>query len=196
MVIFQVPAGIPEHNLLGFEIVDYLKPRLGRDLKMLYDTYCYVSHEMLEKLGHFKGDDPHEYMQKRLLEFGAGPGFIAETIAQRLKEGIMTSTYAPDVCVVPEADFDNRFRVPLWIAEIISKDSREYDLYFKAYLYERLGVKEYFVFETGRRSGKLVRVYRLESEGGAFAQYQEIPFDTPAARSEVLGVDVPVEWTV
>lgn len=196
MVIFQVPAGIPEHNLLGKKIGDYLEPRLSRDLAILLDTYCYVSHEMLERLGHFKGDDPHEYMQKRLLKFGAGPSFIAETIAQRLKEGIMTSTYAPDVCVVHEADFDNRFRVPLWIGEIISKDTRDYDLYFKAYLYERLGVKEYFVFETGRRSGKLIRVYRLESEGGAFAQYKDIPFDLPAVRSEVLGVDMLVEWTV
>lgn len=196
MVIFQVPAGMPEHNRLANKIGNYLESRLTHELVVLYDTYCYITHEMLERFGHFKNGDPHEYMQKRLLEFGAAPSFIAETIAQRLKEGIMTSTYAPDVCVVPEADFDNRFRVPLWIAEIISKDSREYDLYFKAYLYERLGVKEYFVFETGRRSGKLVRVYRLESEGGAFAQYQEIPFDSPAAHSNVLNVDLPVEWTV
>ncbi len=196
MIVFQVPAMMPEHNSLGSEIRNYLKPRLGRELVVMLDTFCYVAGETLERLGHFKGDDPHEYMQKRLLEFGAAPSFIAETMVQRLKEGIMPSAYAPDVCVVHEADYDNRFRVPLWIGEVISKDTRDYDLYFKAYLYERLGVKEYFVFETGRRSGKLVRVYRLESEGGAFAQYKEIPFDLPAARSEVLGVDVPVEWMV
>jgi hypothetical protein len=187
---------MPEHNLLGFEIGSYLKPRLSREQALLLDTFCYVSGETLERLGHFKGGDPHEYMQKRLLEFGAAPSFIAETMAQRLKEGIMPSAYAPDVCIASEADVDNRFRVPLWIGEVISKDTRDYDLYFKAYLYERLGVKEYFVFETGRRSGKLVRVYRLEPEGGAFAQYKDIPFDLPAVRSEVLGVDVPVEWKV
>ncbi len=196
MVVFQVPAGMPEHNRLANLIGNYLEPRLARELVVLYDPYCYITHEMLERLGHFKSGDPHEYMQKRLLEFGAAPSFIAETIAQRLKEGIMISTYAPDVYVAHETDLNNRFRIPFWIGEIISKDTRDYDLYFKAYLYERLGVKEYFVFATGRRLGKLVRVYRLESEGGAFAQYQEIPFDSPAARSEVLGVDVPVEWTV
>ncbi|MGH7597073.1 MAG: Uma2 family endonuclease [bacterium] len=196
MIVFQVPAGMPEHNMLAVEIGNYLKPHLTGELVVLYDTFCYISHEMLERLGHFKGGDPHEYMQKRLLEFGAAPSFIAETIAQRLKEGIMTSSYAPDVYVAFEADLDNRFRIPLWIGEVISKDTRDYDLYFKAYLYERLGVKEYFVFETGRRSGKLVRVYRLEAEGGAFAQYREIPVSSPTAHSEVLGVDLPVDWKV
>jgi len=196
MIVFQVPAGMPEHNLFAHEIVNYLKPHLNRDLAVLVDTYCYISHEMLERLGHFKGGDPHEYMQKRLLELGAGPVFIAATIAERLKDGIMTSSYAPDVCVVQEADFDNRFRVPLWIAEIISKDSREYDLYFKAYLYERLGVKEYFVFETGRRSGKLLRAYELKSEVGAFSRYDDIRFDSSTAHSPLLGVEIPVEWKI
>jgi hypothetical protein len=196
MIVFQVPAGMPEHNRLANKIGNYLESRLTHELVVLYDTYCYITHEMLERFGHFKNGDPHEYMQKRLLEFGAAPSFIAEAIAQRLKEGIMISTYAPDVYVAHGADLNNRFRIPLWIGEIISKDTRDYDLYFKAYLYERLGVKEYFVFETGRRSGKLARVYRLESESGTFAQYKEVPFDLPSARSEVLSVDVPVEWTV
>ena len=196
MIILQVPAGMPEHNRFANKIGNYLEQHLSNDLTVLYDTYCYVSHEMLEKLGHFKNGDPHEYMQKRLLELGAGPGFIAETIARRLKEGIMTSTYAPDVCVVHEVDLDNRFRIPLWIGEIISQDSREYDLYFKAYLYERLGVKEYFVFETGRRSGKLLRGYELKSEAGAFSHYDDIRFDSSTARSQLLGIEMPVEWKV
>jgi hypothetical protein len=196
MVVFQVPAGMPEHNMLAVEIGNYLKSHLTRAHAVLYDTFCYISHEMLERLGHFKGGDPHEYMQKRLLELGAAPSFIAETFAQRLKEGIMTSSYAPDVCVVHEADVDNRFRIPLWIGEVVSRDTRDYDLYFKAYLYERLGVKEYFVFETGRRSGKLFRAYRLKTEVAHFSHYEEIPFDSPTLRSQVLGVDLPIDWTV
>lgn len=196
MVIFQTPAGAPEHNSLAFEIGSYLKPRIGRGLVVLFDTYCYISHEMLEALGHFKNGDPHEYMQTRLLELGAAPSFVAEAFAELLKQGIMPSSFAPDVCVAQEADFENRFRVPLWIAEIISKDSRDYDLYFKAYLYERLGVKEYFVFETGRRSGKLVRVYRLKPEAVGFTQFEEIPFAETTVRSQVLNVDIPVQWTV
>jgi hypothetical protein len=195
MVIFQIPAGAPEHNSLTFEIGSYLKSRIGREQVVLFDTYCYISHETLESLGHFKNGDPHEYLQTRLIELGAAPSFVAGTLAELSKQGIMPSSYAPDVCVVNEADFDNRFRVPLWTAEIISKDSRDYDLYFKAYLYERLGVKEYFVFETGRRSGKLLRGYRLKPETVGFAQYEEISFSETSARSEVLGVDVPVQWT-
>jgi hypothetical protein len=196
MIVFQVPAMMREHNTLGFEIGAYLKPRLSRELVVLYDTFRYISPEMMERLGHFKGDDPHEYMQKRLLDFGASGSFIAQTMAHFLKQGLMPSPYAPDVCVVQKSDYKDRFSVPLWITEIVSKDSREYDLWFKAYLYERLGVKEYFVFETGEDTGKLIRVYRLESEGSALSQYKEVPFDLPSARSEVLGVDVPVEWKV
>ena len=196
MVFLQVPTGMPEHNRFATKIGTYLEQRLSPDLTVLYDTYCYVSHEMLEKLGHFKNGDPHEYMQKRLFELGAGLGFIAETIARRLKEGIMTSTYAPDVCVVHEVDSDNRFRIPLWIGEIISQDSREYDLYFKAYLYERLGVKEYFVFETGRRSGKLLRAYELKSETGTFSHFEDIRFEGASAPSQLLGIEIPVEWKV
>jgi len=196
MIVFQVPAMMPEHNSLAARIGNFLEQRLSRELAVLLDTFCYISAEMLERLGHFKGSDPHEYMQTRLLEFGAAPSFVAETIAQFLKQGIMPSPYAPDVCVVHEVDYDNRFRVPLWIGEIVSKDSRDYDLYFKAYLYERLGVKEYFVYETGRRSGKLICVYRLQPETGAFAQYETISFSGAAVHSQILDVDVPVEWTV
>jgi hypothetical protein len=196
MIVFQVPAGMPEHNKLANKIGNSLEQRLSSELAVLYDTFRYISPEMLERLGHFKGDDPHEYMQRRLLDFGASASFIAETMAHLQKQGLMPSPYAPDVCVVHESDYKNRFSVPLWIAEIVSKETREYDLCFKAYLYERLGVKEYFVFETGERSGKLIRAYRLESEGGAFAQYREISSDSPSARSEVLDVEIPVEWKV
>jgi hypothetical protein len=76
MIVFQVPAGMPEHNRFANKMGNYLEQRLGRELVVLYDTFRYISPEM------------------------------------------------------------------------------------------------------------------------AFAQYKEIPFDLPAARSEVLGVDVPVEWTV
>ena len=196
MIVFQVPAGMPEHNLLGSEIGNYLKPRLSRELVVILDTFCYITAETLEQLGHFKGDDPHEYMQQRLLDFGASASFIAETMAHLLKQGIMPSSYAPDVCVVRVSDYKNRFRVPLWIAEIVSRENREHDLCFKAYLYERLGVKGYFVFETGENSGKLIRAYRLETESGAFFQYQMIPFESPSVRSEVLGIELPVEWKV
>jgi len=197
MIIFQTPAGIPEHNSLAVEIGNYLKPRISRDYAVLYDTYCYVSHETLESLGHFKNGDSHEHMQTRLIELGAAPSFVAETLVQLTKQGIMPSTYAPDVCVVKASEYENRFRLPLWIGEIVSKDTRDYDLYFKAYLFERLGVKEYFVFETGHRSGKLIRAYRLRPAAEGSAQhYDEIVFDATSANSEALGVDLPVAWTI
>lgn len=150
----------------------------------------------MEGLGHFKNGDPHEYMQQRLLDLEASPTFIAETMAQLIKQGIMPSPYAPDVCVVRDGDFDNRFRVPVWIGEIISKDTRDYDLYFKAYLYERLGVEEYFVFETGRRSGKLLRAYRAHAEAGILPHYREMTINTETVKLETLGCEVPVAWTI
>lgn len=195
MIIIQIPAGVPEHNTLANEIGSFIKRGLGPGFKVLYDTFCYISHETLERLGHFKNGDPHEYMQTRLLELGASPSFIAEAMAQLLKQGIMPSSYAPDVCVVKDADFDNRFRVPLWIGEIVSKDTRDYDLYFKAYLYERLGVKEYFVFETGKRSGKLLRAYRLDEQEKP-AQYRELALAGAALRLASCGVELPYEWSV
>ncbi len=196
MVVIQIPAGMPEHNLLANRIGNYVEQRLTREFKTLYDTFCYISHEMLEKLGHFKNGDPHEYMQQRLLDLGASSSFIAETIAQLLKQGIMPSSYAPDVCVVRDSDFDNRFRVPLWIGEIVSKDTRDYDLYFKAYLYERLGIEEYFVFETGRRSGQLLRPYHLHSEAGLPPQYRERDVDNETLKLRTLGVEMPVKWMI
>jgi hypothetical protein len=108
MIVFQAPAGMPEHDRLANQIGNYFEPHLSRELVVLYDPYCYTTHEMLE----------------------------------------------------------------------------------------RLGVKEYFVFETARRAGKVIRVYRLEPKGGAFAQYQEIPLDGATVRSEVLGVELPVAWMV
>jgi len=80
MVVFRplaLPAG---HNSLAVKIGVYLEPRLGGNRAVLYDTYCYVSHEQLESLGRFKNGDPHEYMQTRLIELGAAPSFVAETL--------------------------------------------------------------------------------------------------------------------
>ncbi len=196
MVIFQIPAGMPEHNLFANRIGTYLEQRLPRGFAVLYDTFSYISPEAMEALGHFKNGDPHEYMQQRLLDLGAPPSFIAETMAHLLKQGIMPSPFAPDICVVRDNDFDNRFRVPVWIGEIVSKDTRDYDLYFKAYLYERLGVDEYFVFETGKRSGKLLRVYRLDEPQKPFAQYFEVALAGAAMRLESVKVELPIEWSV
>ncbi len=196
MVIIQIPAGMPEHNLFANRLGTYLEQRLPHGFAVLYDTFSYISPEAMESLGHFKNGDPHEYMQQRLLDLGAPPSFIAETVAHLLKQGLMPSPYAPDVCVVREVDFDNRFRVPVWIGEIVSKDTHDYDLYFKAYLYERLGVNEYFVFETGKRSGRLICAYRLDEPQKPLAQYQEIPLNGETARLASVEVELPIAWSV
>ena len=79
MIVFQTPAGTPEHNSLAVKIGTYIEKKLDPEYSVLYDTYCYISQEILEKLGHFKNGDPHEYMQTRLIELGASSTFIAET---------------------------------------------------------------------------------------------------------------------
>lgn len=195
MIILQMPVGVPEHNTFAVKIGTHIEPRLARGLAVLYDTFCYVEPEKLEAMGHFKGGDPHEYMQTRLQELGASTSFVSETMTQLLKQGLMPAVYAPDVCVINDADFSNRFRVPVWIGEIVSKDTRDYDLYFKAYLYERLGVKEYSVFETGKRSGKLLRAYRLDEKEKP-AQYRELTLAGAALWMESCGVELPYEWSV
>jgi Uma2 family endonuclease len=134
-------------------------------------------------------------MQTRLVELGASASFVAETMMQLIKQGMMPSSCAPDVCVVRDSDFNNRFRLPLWIAEIVSKDTRDYDLYFKAYFYECLGVQEYFVFETGPRSGRLLRSYRLTTEIGG-RRYEELPLAGATAWSQTLSLELPMAWKV
>ena len=198
MIVFQAPVSVPEHNSLAVKIGTYLEQKISPDYSIIYDTYCYISHEILERLGHFKNGDPHEYMQTRLHDLGAPATFIAEIMSWLLKQGTMPSSYAPDVAVVYESDYENRFRVPIWIAEITSKESRDYDLFFKAYLYERLGVKEYFVFETRRRAGNLLTVYRLESQEGTDSQYRVVRFENTAntVYSEILDIEIPAKWEI
>ncbi len=196
MIVIQMPVGVPEHNIFAVKIGTYLEPKLARNVIVLYDTFYYIASEKLEAMGHFKGGDPHEYMQTRLLELGASSSFIVETFAQLLKQGLMPSVYAPDVCVINEADYNNRFRVPIWIGEVISKDTRDYDLYFKAYLYERMGVQEYYVFETGKRSGKLLRAYRLDESEKPWPQYRELALSGASTRLASCEVDLPNEWSL
>jgi len=198
MIVFQTPVATPEHNSLAVRIGTYLEKKISSKHAVLYDTYCYISHEILEKLGHLKNGDLHEYMQTRLIELGASNTFVAETLSWLLKQGTMPSSYAPDIAVINEQDYDNRFRIPLWIGEIVSKDSRDYDLYFKAYLYERLGVKEYFIFNTGHRSGNLVRIYCLQPDSKILPQYKITDFTETAAtvHSEILQLELPINWTV
>lgn len=95
MVVFLIPAPTSEHNSLAVKISGYFKQRLSREYEVLYDTYTYISHEMLERLGHFKGGDSHEYMQIRLLDFGASASFIAVTMANLLKRGTAVSEVDP-----------------------------------------------------------------------------------------------------
>ncbi len=195
MIIFQTPISTPEHNSLANKIGTYLERKISKKYAIIYDTYCYISHEILEKLGHFKNGDPHEYMQTRLIELDASTTFIAETIAWLVKQGTMPSSYAPDIAVIYDEDYKNKFRTPILSCEIVSRDTLDYDLFFKAYLYERLGIKEYFVFATDDRAGKLIKHYLLAADD-VLPQYQAIPFalKDKAVYAEALAIKLPVMW--
>lgn len=57
MIIFQVPAGAPEHNSLAVKIGTGIEQHLRSEFAVLYDTYTYVPHSELEKMGHFKNKE-------------------------------------------------------------------------------------------------------------------------------------------
>lgn len=69
MIIFQPPVSAPGHNYLANKIGTYLERKINKRYAAIYDACCNISHEILEKLGHFKNGDPHEYMQTRLIEY-------------------------------------------------------------------------------------------------------------------------------
>lgn len=83
----------------------------------------------------------------------------------------------PDLLVVCDPEKIDRYGVrgaPDWVIEILSDGSRRYDLHLKRGMYERAGVREYWVADPGTRS---VQVFRLSGERyGAPERY-----DAPAA---------------
>lgn len=119
------------------------------------------------------------------------------------------SAPSPDVSVVhglrPDRgdldSYDARSHgvVPSLVAEVVSPMSariRQTDLTDKVRLYERVGIREYFIVDTPRRPRGVLRYtllgYRLDSSG----RYQSVPLDTQERLfSETTGVWFQIDPT-
>ena len=114
-----------------------------------------------------------------------------------------TGQVSPDALVafapnVLRDAFDSRVEpggFPPFVLEVVSTESRDRDTgrTKKVQLYERLGVREYAIFDPRARRGPPLHGYR-RTPGG---QWVEWPLEESGAlRSEVLGLDLRVEGTL
>jgi len=126
-----------------------------------------------------------------LRRFGASQRFIQSKIDEYTGVGTIHSGYAPDIFVVEKSERNNEFGVPLVAFEIISRQSRMHDLWFKPFFYETIGVQEYFVAEPEIETGTIVRAYRLEGN-----KYQALSLENEGYYSKTLGHFLPRVWEI
>lgn len=69
MIIFQAPAGTPEHNSLAVKIGTWIEQHLKPGFAVLYDTYTYVPNSELEKMAHFDRSAKLLYSDALKVEF-------------------------------------------------------------------------------------------------------------------------------
>ena len=105
------------------------------------DVHRQSMFELISMLQAFFRDDPHVYISGNLFLY--------------YQEGNPRQVVAPDVFVVPGIPNEQRRIYKLWeegvvpavVFELTSRSTRREDLRSKYDLYERLGVKEYFLFD-------------------------------------------------
>lgn len=149
----------------------------------------------------------------RMLAYGTvlkeryrGRGMVGVELSMHYMEGSPGKTLAPDLFVALAAEHDEqRSSYKLWqepapdfVLEDLSPSTRRRDAVDKRALYQRFGVREYFMFEeTGKRlrddSGSRLGVtlvgYRLR-----LGEYEPIPGnDEGRLPSEVLGLELCVK---
>jgi len=161
----------------------------GKPYRVKLDIFRYLDADTINRFGNFKlGVDIDPFI-RRLKHFGAPKDFIQQKLQEFSRTGTAQGVYAPDVFVVHQKDGNDRFAIPPVVFEIISRNSRDDDFYFKAVFYETIGVKEYFIGEGGINCGKILKAYR--AAGREFVKI------TPRAGgyfSEVLGCQIPKKW--
>jgi len=183
------PTG-PEHSELCFAIATYLKYLVSTtDYKILYDVYRYLDEDTLNLFGDFKHGVAHKKFVENLQRFGASKNFIKQKLQEYAGTGVAQGTYAPDVFVLHKDEVYNRFSIPLMIFEVLSYNKKENDLYFKPYFYETIGVQEYYICQSTRSQGTVIKAYRLVME-----RYEEMRLENQGYFSEVLLNYIPQVW--
>jgi hypothetical protein len=185
------PTGDFHNNLVG-RIMIYLAQCLKDiHLTLSYDTIRYLDDWQINAFGDFKKGVQLENFIAGLRRFGATQHFIQSKLDEYTGMGTIHPGCAPDIFVVEKAERNNEFGIPLLAFEIISRQSREHDLWFKPFFYETIGVQEYFVGEPSIETGAIVRAYRLEGN-----RYHAITLESAGYYSKVLGHFLPREWEI
>jgi hypothetical protein len=161
----------------------------GKPFRVKVDIFRYLDADTINLFGNFKlGIDIDSFI-RRLKHFGASKDFIQQKLQEFARTGTAQGVYAPDVFVVRQKDGHDRFAIPLVVFEIISPNSREDDLFFKAVFYETIGVKEYFIGEGGINCGKLLKAFRATDR-----EFVKIAPRASGYFSKVLGCQIPKKW--
>lgn len=180
------------HNNFVWRVCAHLDRLLeNTDLAPKLDTFRYLDDWQANAFGDFKNVMKLENFVEGLRRFGASQRFIKSKLDEYTGVGTIHSAYAPDVFVVEKSERNNEFGVPLLVFEIISKQSRENDLWFKPYFYETIGVREYFVGEADVEIGTIIRAYRLENN-----LYTPILLENDGYFSQVIGSLLPKRWDI
>ena len=143
------------------------------------DVHRQLMFALIGMLQAFFRDDPHVYISGNLFVY--------------YQEGDPRQVVAPDVFVVPGVRNHQRRIYKLWeegvppavVFELTSRSTRREDLRSKYDLYERLGVREYFLFDPlGEYLRPACRGYRLHQD-----RYRPLsPGEDGSLWSEVLGL--------
>lgn len=183
------PARDPHNNFVS-ELHFQLRLLLeNTDFAVKIDTFRYLDDWLINAFGDFKQVMNLENFVAGLTRFGAPKRFIQNKLEEYTGVGTAPMGYAPDVFIVEKAERNNEFGIPLVVFEVISKQSRQHDLYYKPYFYETIGVRECFICEASLEGGTIMRAYRLQDK-----LYQPIPLQDERYFSEVIGHFLPKVW--
>jgi len=183
------PAG-PEHYEMCFTIVTFLRNLVqSTDYKVLSDVYRYLDEDAINLFGEFKNGIGHNIFVDNLKRFNASDKFIGKKLNEFAGIGVAQGAYAPDVFVLHKDEVYNRFSIPQIVFEILSPNTFENDLHFKPYFYETIGVREYFICQTTRQQGTIIKAYHLVME-----RYEEIRLESQGYFSEVILNYLPQIW--
>lgn len=183
------PTG-PQHNKLCLKIYSYLNEILSEsDYDVLIDVYKYLDEDTINLFGNFKNSVGTEIFISNLQRFGAPKKLIEKKLHEYAGTGVAQGIYAPDVFVIRKDDVYERFSIPLLAFEVISDNSLENDLYFKPYFYETIGVQEYYICQSTRTRGTIIKAYHLVMD-----RYEEKRLEKQGYFSEVLLNYIPQVW--
>jgi len=183
------PTGDQHNDFVGELFVKLRRLLEKPNLVVKLNTFRYLDDWQINTFGDFKNVMNLENFVAGLIRFGASKKFIQSKLDEYTGVGTAPMGYAPDVFIVEKSEQNNEFAVPLVVFEVISKQSRQHDIFYKPFFYETIGVKECFICEALLEAGTIVRAYRLENK-----QYQPIAKQDDRYFSEVIGQFLPRVW--